>query len=398
MTDHLSSITIAILPAAGDQHLVRINGNPSHHITEAEVAALLAQTRRNLWRYDATAGAALGGQLYDLLNRGAGTLAGIIATARTAGISGHTHLYVQTPYELTQLPFELLHNVSFVLLNHNIHVIRLVDNRGKLAVVESKKEPLKMLFMACSPTDLGDNVLSFEKEEERIFDGIGDFNIDMTIEDSGSFTGLRSKNKATGGFDIIHITGHAGLDNAIGPVFYMEDEVGKLQKVSPAMLWDAIKEFPPKMLFLSGCFTGGADEKANSESFAYQMAQNGIQWVLGWGLPVSDTGATFVAAEIYKYLAVGKGLDHAVQSARRLLDDQYHPWPLLRFFGDATPIVPLVASGLKSRPVTPVKLRHKTLTDSNVRVLDSGFVGRRRRIQEGVSVLRGDADKHGLLV
>ncbi|MES0337751.1 MAG: hypothetical protein SFH39_15520 [Candidatus Magnetobacterium sp. LHC-1] len=42
-------------------------------------------------------------------------------------------------------------------------------------------------------------------------------------------------------------------------------------------------------------------------------------------------------------------------------------------------------------------MRHKTLTDSNVRVLDSGFVGRRRRIQEGVSVLRGDADKHGLL-
>ncbi|MBF0338742.1 MAG: tetratricopeptide repeat protein [Nitrospirae bacterium] len=396
MAEYLNRITIAILPAADGQHPVWINDELSYHITEAEVAALLTETRKNLWRTDTSAGAALGRRLYDLLNRGSGALQGIIANARATG--AHTHLYVQTPYELTQLPFELLHNGSFVLLAHNIHVIRLVDDRGRLATVAPKKEALRMLFMACSPTDGSLNVLGFEKEEERIFETTSPYNIDMRIEDTGSLEGLRQANIAGGGFDIIHITGHAGLDDDLGPVFCMEDEVGQLKLVSPEMLWDALRDFPPKLLFLSGCSTGSADERANSESFAYKMAQKGIQWVLGWGLPVSDTGATLAATEIYRCLSIGTGIDHAVASACRLPKIQYHPWPLLRLFGDATPIVPLVEPGLPIKKSNPVKLRHKYLKDSNVRVLDSGFVGRRRSVQRGVSVLSGRADKYGLLV
>ncbi len=391
-----TSITLAISSVADGQHAIYIDGMLSHYIYETEVAYLLAETRRNFWRHDPVAGATLGRQLYDLLNRGAGTLAGLIDTTRVAG--AHTHLYVQTPYELTQLPFELLHNGGFILLNHNIHVVRLVDDRGRLATVEPKKEPLRMLFMACSPTDLhAKNVLNFEKEEERIFNVTGRYNIDMRVEDTGSLEGLRQANIAGGGFDIIHITGHAGLDKDMGSVFYMEDEAGKSRKVSSEMLWHAIRDFPPRVLFLSGCSTGSSYEDASSESFAYQMSLKGIKWVLGWGLPVSDDGATLVAAEVYRCLSIGIGIDHAVQSARRLLDSRYHPWPLLRLFGDATPIVPLVAAGL---PVSanPVKLRHKTLKDSNVRVLDSGFVGRRRHVQQGVGVLRGATDKYGLLV
>ncbi|KJU82314.1 hypothetical protein MBAV_005491, partial [Candidatus Magnetobacterium bavaricum] len=392
-----SSITISILAAAGGQREVHVNGGLSHHIADAEVARLLAETRKELWRTDPFAGAALGKQLYDLLNRGAGTLLGIIKTA--GAMDTDTHLYVQTPYDLTQLPFELLHIGSFILPTHNIHVVRLVDDRGKPATVAPKKEPLRMLFMACSPTDLGaGSVLSFEKEEESIFRSTNDYNIDIRIEDTGSFAGLGEVNNKAGGFDIIHITGHAGFDDELGPVFYMEDEVGRLKKVSPDMLLDAIKDFLPRLLFLSGCSTGGADERANSESFAYRMAHKGIRWVLGWGLPVSDKGATLVAAEVYRCLSIGKGIDYAVQSARRLLKGQYHPWPILRLFGDAAPIVPLVEPGLPVRKGNPVKLRHKYLKDSNVRVLDSGFVGRRRSIQSGVSVLGGKADRFGLLV
>ncbi|KJU87027.1 hypothetical protein MBAV_000769 [Candidatus Magnetobacterium bavaricum] len=392
-----ASITLAISSVADGQRAVYIDGMLSHYVTESEVADLLAQTRKNLWRTDPAAGAAIGGQLYDLLNRGAGTLQWTVDSARATG--AHTHLYVQTPYELTQLPFELLHNGGFVLHNHNIHVIRLVEDRGKLSPVEPKKEPLRMLFMACSPTDLHvHSPLNFEQEEERIFNVTGRYNIGMRVEDTGSIEGLRQANIAGGGFDIIHITGHAGFDEEKGPVLWMEDEVGRPHEVSPAMLWGAIKDYPPKILFLSGCSTGSADDKANTESFAYQMSLKGIKWVLGWGLPVSDDGATLVAAEVYRCLSIGKGIDYAVQSARRLLETRYHPWPLLRLFGDATPIVPLVEPGLPVQKSNPVKLRHKYLTDSNVRVLDSGFVGRRRYVQRGVSVLSGRADKYGLLV
>ncbi|KJU87249.1 hypothetical protein MBAV_000557 [Candidatus Magnetobacterium bavaricum] len=220
----------------------------------------------------------------------------------------------------------------------------------------------------------------------------------MQIEDTGSLEGLILANNKGSGFDIIHILGHAGFDKDKGPVFYMEDDVGKLDAISPDELWDGIKYRPPKMLFLSGCSTGGTHNEAISESFAYRMAQKGIQWVLGWGLIVSHEGAIQMVTEIYKCLSIGSRLDHAVQIARKSVEDRYHPWPLLRFFGDATPIAPLVEPGLKTSAVHPVKLRHKLLQDSNVRVLEEGFVGRRRNVQQGLSVLRGKVKQFGLLV
>ncbi|MBF0336385.1 MAG: CHAT domain-containing protein [Nitrospirae bacterium] len=399
MGDNHTSIVAAISgKVESGRRAVYIDGELSHHIDEEKVVKLLGEARNSLWRTDPVAGADLGMRLYNLLNCSAGTLQRLIGNTRAAA-DKHTHLYLQVPYDLTQLPFELLHNGSFVLIHHNIHVIRLVDNLGRLTSDVSKREPLKMLFMACSPTDMHQtSVLKFEDEEERIFRATREYNIDMRVEDTGSIEGLMQTNIAGGGFDVIHITGHAALDEKMGPVFYMEDEVGKLRKVSPEMLWETIKDFPPRMLFLSGCLTGSTDERANSESFAYQMAQRGVRWVLGWGLPVSDDGATPVAAEAYRCLSIGKGVDYAVQSARRMVEGTYHPWPLLRLFGDAAPIVPLVAAGLPVKTVNPVTLRHKSLQDSKVRVLESGFVGRRRYVQQGVSVLRGKAGKYGLLV
>ncbi|MES0336067.1 MAG: hypothetical protein SFH39_06895, partial [Candidatus Magnetobacterium sp. LHC-1] len=108
--------------------------------------------------------------------------------------------------------------------------------------------------------------------------------------------------------------------------------------------------------------------------------------------------ATRMAIEVYRCLSIGRGIDYAVQSARRMVEKDYHPWPLLRLFGDAAPIVPLVEAGLSVRTANPVTLRHKSLQDSKVRVLESGFVGRRRYVQQGVGVLRGKAGKYGLLV
>ncbi|MBF0591178.1 MAG: tetratricopeptide repeat protein [Nitrospirae bacterium] len=398
------SITIKISDATDGKHAVYIDDELSHHVGKDDVAALLAETQENLWHTDPVKGAELGKKLYDMLNCGAGTLQGIIDAAR--GYGEDKSLYLQTPYELTQLPFELLNNGGFVLLNRNIHIIRLVEDRGERAQIELKKTPLKMLFMACSPMDLHPKeVLNFEKEEEHILNSTVKNNIDMTIEDTGSLEGLKEAN-IVGRFDIIHIIGHADLDKDMGSVFYMEDDIGRLKKVSPEDLWDAIKDNPPKLLFLSGCLTGSANEKANTESFAYKMAKNGVRWVLGWGLPVSDDGAMLMAVEIYRCLSIGKGLDYAVQSARRLVTnedknkdkDKYHPWPLLRLFGDRAPIVPLVVEGLPIRHVNPVKLRYTKLKDSDVMVLEEGFVGRRRYVQRGVSVLKGAAERFGLLV
>jgi len=117
--------------------------------------------------------------------------------------------------------------------------------------------------------------------------------------------------------------------------------------------------------------------------------QKGIPIVLGWGLPVSDDGATALTAELYRYLAMGKGIDEAVQHARLEMKDRYHPWPLLRVFTDGSKLTPLITAGQRLRQRTSRTTTYKTLADSQVRVLERGFVGRRREIQTGMRVLKG---------
>ncbi|MBF0337979.1 MAG: CHAT domain-containing protein [Nitrospirae bacterium] len=392
--DSTKNIRIRISDAAGGKYQVHINDEMSHNINEYDVATLLKEANNNLWCYNSDAGADIGRRLYDLLNGSAGMLQGIINSSRGAGV--HTNLYIQTSRELMQLPFELLNNGDWVLLNRNIHIIRLIDDRNKLNLPKPKKEPLRMLFMACSPTDTHEKyVLDFEKEEEYILGAFDkhNINIDMRIEDTGSLNGLEQVNIECRGFDIIHITSHGGIDRVLGPVLYMEDDAGKTEKVAPRMLWDKIKIFPPRVLFLSGCFTGNSDDSVASESFASEMVKRGVSWVIGWGLSVIDKHATIAAAELYLNLSTGKGIAEAIQIVRKeveaQVEDRYYPWPLLRLFGDASPTVPLVVDGLPKKS-NLVKLKHKTLQDSNVRVLESGFIGRRRYVQRGVRVLRGE--------
>ncbi|MCP4372598.1 MAG: CHAT domain-containing protein, partial [Deltaproteobacteria bacterium] len=154
----------------------------------------------------------------------------------------------------------------------------------------------------------------------------------------------------------------------------------------------------PRSLFLSGGSTGKRDKRNASESFAHLMVEKGIPVVLGWGLPVSDTGATLFAIEIYKNLAIGKAIDYAEKRARQEAEEKYHPWPLLRLFTDGSPLAPIITAGQKLRPVTHRKTTHKFLEDSHVKVLEKGFVGRRRQIQQGLQTLKGFGEKCGLLI
>ncbi|MCP4648436.1 MAG: CHAT domain-containing protein, partial [bacterium] len=221
------------------------------------------------------------------------------------------YLCLDIPYELNALPFELLRDDRFLLLNDQPHtfIIRQVSRRNCRKDEKPGKRHLKVLFMACSPVELEENMLLFEKEEELILSAIEKFPVDMVIEDSGTLKGLQDALYEGGGeYDILHVNGHAGIEYKIGPVFYMEDETGKQDKVTPAMLYEAMKDFPPRLLFISGCSTGKSDKMSGAESFAFQIVEKGIPLVLGWGLPVSDKGAIQMTKELYKYCGMGKSI------------------------------------------------------------------------------------------
>lgn len=305
----------------------------------------------------------MGKQLYDLLNGSGGKLTALLDESFQNG--DPLYLYVQLPFEINALPVELLYKKTFLLLNSQIHIIRNINDRNRLKNELPEKRALKLLFMACSPVGLPKgSVLQFEKEEEMILNEVQKYPVDMRIEDSGTLEGLANAIYEGDGYDIVHITGHAGIDPELGPVFYMENEVGETLKVTVGMFWETLKDFPPKLLFLSGCSTGKGDKLNDSESFGFQMVERGLPVVLGWGLPVSDAGATRLIAELYRNIAIGKGIDKAVQSARQTVKEHYHSWSLLRIFTDGSRPNPLIASGQKLKPNTSRRITYTFLENS----------------------------------
>ncbi|MGA1841058.1 MAG: tetratricopeptide repeat protein, partial [bacterium] len=385
--------------SSGGKRSVSFNGELSYHIREIELQAALKESNFNFWKNDIANGTGLGQQLYKFLNGSGGQLDSIIEESRQS--SEQLSLYLQIPYDINSLPFELLYNSVFLAQQSHprIYIIRKVVDRHGREKHTPEPRPLKVLFMACSPLDYRSHeVLEFEKEEDKILSSVERFPVDVITEDLGSLTGLYERLYEDGPFDVVHITGHAGHDYELGPVFYIEDEIGRLDKVTPERLWDeALRHFAPRLLFLSGCSTGKSDKVNCAESFAYCMVEKGVPLVLGWGLPVTDMGATLMTTKLYEYLGMGQGITEALANSRQDLEKNYHPWPLLRLFTDGSSLGGFISSGQKIRYAPVRKTRYRMLSEGHVKVLDKGFVGRRREIQKGVRSLRGVPDEKEIL-
>ena len=376
---------------------VTFDGQVSHHITEIELQQLLEDTERLYWENSDIHGALLGKKLFALLNGSGGRLANVL---RETFESGETlTICLQFPKAINDLPFEIINDGQFIALRPNVHIIRRVTDRNKRKTAQPDKRKLNIVFMACSPSDLADkSVLNFEDEEEKLYKATEKFQVEIFVEDSGSVEGLSEKLYEVHQCDVLHITGHAVVHPTTGPIFHMENEIGEGVDVTPEELWEKIKDFPPKLLLLSGCETGKSDATLATVSFAHEMVEYGIPFVLGWGLSVSDTHATSMTTILYQHLAKGKSVFDAVHEARKSYQKDYYPWPLLRFFSDGSPLTPLVEPDHVVSYHTPRTTKHKQLKDSMVTVLEKGFVGRRKNVQQGIKVLKGKTDKYGLIV
>jgi tetratricopeptide (TPR) repeat protein len=241
-------------------------------------------------------------------------------------------------------------------------------------------------------------VLEFEKEEDTIFGVTKNLPVDIDVEDTGSLEGL-GEWLDTNEYDVVHIIGHADIDKEGNPFFWMEDDEGLSVPVKPAQLWKKLSLNLPKLIFLSGCRTGEAPEHAAALSFAHHLVSEHVPNVLGWGLPVSDLGASLAAKTLYHDLSRGKNILNSVLRTRCELYNHYpNDWSLLRLFSDGSPLhVPLVAKGQEKLP-KPRELQYSYLENSQVKVLRKGFIGRRRQIQLGLRCLRKEDNKVGLLL
>lgn len=358
-----------------------------------EIRELEELTRNFDWNRSPDLSRQIGKQLFSIINGDDQTLIRALKEADDYG--ERLRMIVSGEGPASDLPFELLYHDGF-LVPLKMYLTRQVSDRGRKRSPRSENRPLKILFMACSPLDAYP-VLEYEKEEETIFEVTDDLPVELHIEDTGSLEGL-GEQLAVNEYDVVHIIGHAGIDGNGDPFFLMEDEAGLSVQITPSQLWEKLKLNLPGLVFLSGCRTGEAP-RHDAASFAHHLVSGHVSTVLGWGLPVSDVGARSAARKLYFELSRGKNILDAVFETRyELIINHPGDWSLLRLFSDGTPLsVPLVKEGQKIR-LKPRKLQYRYLEGSQVKVLEKGFIGRRRQIQQGLGCLRKDWEKIGLLL
>jgi hypothetical protein len=330
----------------------------------------------------------------------------VLAQAHKKGEPLQIHL--RTCQQTADWPFESLAQDDTFLLPDRVHLVRYVSDYGVEKKIPPRDGQLKLLFMCCSAMDAGPE-LDFESEEEAIYKITGDLAVDMDVEDSGSLEGLRSK-LVQEQYDVVHLSGHADIDDYGQPYFIMEDDTGHEDRVFADRLYgDALIENLPRLLFLSGCRTGETPDAADDTghtaavSFARLLAEKyKVPAVLGWGRSVTDNQAAHAGKIILHELSRGKSILDAIQRTRFELQKNFQlnanpAWPLLRLYSTGIPLNAVVKENQQWQP-KPRQVKYVFLENSKVRVLNEGFVGRRRQLQTGLTGLKKEIYKVGLLL
>lgn len=371
------------------------------------------------WNAPAARLVPVGRRLRDWLDRtGDGRWSRELAAVGAAGLT----LVVEAGAGLEDLPWELLADEDGPLAadaDRPFCPLRLVERPGAALGPAPSDRPLRLLFMASSPADMVP-VLDFEAEEEAIAAVTRDSGIELVVEERGSLAGLRDRLEDTAPewFDVIHLTGHAGIDERLGPVLYLEGATGGVARVEPEWLARAVDGRWPRLLFVSGCSTAQSPAPL-APSFAERLIEAGAPCVLAWARPVSDRFTTTFVADLYDRLAAGADVESAVAEARAALlareaaAGRCHDWLLMQVYAAAPAVGPLVTGAgtiggaeaggaLAPAPVEP-DATHDGDGDEPAAEPEGDFVGRRREIQRALALLtgpgeRGDGDAEGLVV
>ena len=258
---------------------------------------------------------------------------------------------------------------------------------------------LRVLFMAYSPEDT-QPVLDYEREEELVLGAVEPFvrkgRAQLRVVEIGCLDELE-RSLLDREYDVVHLSGH-GIMHPAGPRLVMEDDVGGRVDVTPEQLLTVLRSAKrmPELVMISSCHSAGTHD--DTPSLAAELVDGGLSAVIGWVQPVRDDLATEAAGAIYQRLCTGATPAAAVAYAREQLykADQAVANPAQR--SDAWSTLCLItreATGfrvddrldpLDAEPGDPDEV-YTYLGEGRMRVLQRGFVGRRRHLQRLVRLL-----------
>ncbi|MEM7246726.1 MAG: tetratricopeptide repeat protein [Acidobacteriota bacterium] len=266
---------------------------------------------------------------------------------------------------------------------------------------------LRILFMAFSPEDTRP-VLDYEAEEEAFLEALATHQeqgrVQLRVVEEGNLKALE-RALARSAVDIVHLSGH-GKIAANGPRLAMENELGDCTLVGAEELERALEREPPRLVVISCCHS--TEGGGGFPSLAAELVAAGVESVIGWVRPVLDDVATQAARDFYDQLCRGRSDSEAVGFARNALrkaDEKASKtgrgfvtgaWGTLQSIGRDGAGFRLDTSLEADAEPTASELAHGYLGGSGkVRILEEGFVGRRRELQRLVRLLRTGKSRDG---
>jgi len=297
--------------------------------------------------------------------------------------------------EILNLPWELLLLPDGEFLGiHPLFKIRRLPSSGKQLVPfagELRPRPLRLLFMACSPTD--QLILDYEHEEEALFRAVYGQQVAFDTCDLGTFEELKERVSEFRPH-ILHLTGHGAVLDGKGH-FAFEKEDGTTDLVPAEDLRRFLAGSGVQCVFVSGCQSGKAPREVLA-GVCQALVGAEVPLAVGWAASIADDLATNFARRFYGTLKDGQPVDRALLLARQ------DAWKVCEKRGDPSWILPVLYSATNQSLIfdsdhqKPVELPSRpTIVQDALPGMKEGyaehFVGRRREQQRLLPALqKGD--------
>ena len=218
--------------------------------------------------------------------------------------------------EVLNLPWEFLlpPDCDFLGIDPRFGIRRLPSSGKKLAPFNGdlRPRPLRLLFMACSPTDLP--TLDYEREEEALFRAIYGQDVAFDSCDLGTFEEFRDKVSEFKPH-VVHLTGHGAVIEGQGR-FAFEKEDGNADLVPSEELRRFLAGSGVQCVFVSGCQSGKAPVEVIG-GICQGLVSAEVPLAVGWAASIADDLATNFARTFYKNLKDAQPVDRALLLARQ---------------------------------------------------------------------------------
>ncbi len=273
----------------------------------------------------ATAASDFGALLYDALFRG--EVGNRWAAARTLADQGgyglRLKLRIEAP-ELLGVPWEFLYDRDrgrFLCLSTHTPLVRYLNLQDPDATL-SVRGPLRILGVACSPSDLprldiGDE---HDRMEGALEAAIEDGLVELDWLPGQGWQDLQ-RAMATGTWHIVHFVGHGYFnpENGQGGIA-MVGRDGKSRPVTATQLGQFLADHTSlRLVVLNACQCGMGGTSDIFSSVASILVQQGIPAVVAMQYDISDRSAIEFAETFYTYLGEGFAVDAAVTEARKAM-------------------------------------------------------------------------------